>query len=168
MAVINADYNFGLTVGEELDLALDQTGDPTITHSISGGRSLLTGDTTPAVTEVWSDDIPLVAGVHTIDLRALTDRKGPGGVAVDKDFDGLKIILVKIVAADDNAAHLVFKKGATNGYNLFGGTTWFAIPKGGSYLAYLKAGLAAVSATVKTIDVTGTGTDSFKIILVAG
>lgn len=167
MPTITANYDFGLTVSEELVLGLDQTGDPTITHSISGGRTLVSDGTAPAVTLVWSDDITLSSG-HTIDLRALTDRKGPDGVAVNKDFDGLKIQLVKIVALAANDADLVFKKGGTNGYNLFGGTTWFAVPPGGSYLAYFNDKLADVSATVKTIDITGTDGDKFKIILVAG
>lgn len=166
MSVV-VNYNFQANVAETLTLGHDQAADPVVNHSITGGRgSLPVSGGTPA-TEVWSDNITLSTG-HTIDLRALPDRLGIDGVADDKDFDGLKVQLVKIVAPAGNAADLVFKKGASNGYNLFGGTSWIAVPPGGTFQAYMNDGLADVSATVKTIDVTGTDDDTFTIILVAG
>jgi hypothetical protein len=149
-------------------LALDLApSNPTLQHRIAypAVTGTLDATTTVAITQVYSDRKALAAGVYTLDLRALT---GPNGVALD--LNGLKVKGIIIVANPANTAGIVVKDGATNGYLIWGSATgentvWPGFP----IEQIFGNNLAAVSATVKTIDFSSSQADAeFEIILVAG
>lgn len=152
-------------------LALDLAPtNPTIPHRVQyttnpGLSGLLDATTTVAITQAYSDRRALTAGAYTLDLRSLV---GPNGVALD--LNGLKVKGIIIIANASNSAGIVVKDGASNPYLIFGSTTgentvWPGFP----LVQIFGNNLAAVSATVKTIDFSSSDTDAeFEIILVAG
>lgn len=166
-ASVTATFLARLSIAETVALALDSSADPTINNNFDDVTETLTASTTVPVTKVYTDTISLVAGAATIDLTSLT---GPGGTAVT--FDGLKVQLVRITCPTGNSGGITFAVGAANGYNLFGADNVSAerveIMPGGAELRYTPDNGEDVDATHKQIDVTGTGTDSFNIELVAG
>lgn len=120
---------------------------------------------TPSVTQVSSDTIALVAGAKTVDLTALPLVNG-----ATLDATGLKIVAILFSNASASTGAMTFAKGASNGYTGLGANFSIAVPPGGCVEAYTAkhSSVAAVSGTVKTIDVAGTGTESFNIIIVLG
>lgn len=140
---------------------------PTLQHRIAypGVTGVLDALSTVAISDVYSDRRALAAGAYTLDLRALTSTLG-----VSKDFNGLKVKGIIIVANPANTAGIVVKDGATNGYLIFGtstgeNTVWPGLP----LVQLFGNNLAAVSATVKTIDFSSADTDAeFEIVLVVG
>lgn len=164
---VTAKYHFKLDAEDAPALGYDLLTDPTGTHTIGSSSGSLTASTTPAVSAAWSDRITLTAGAATIDLTALT--RGNGTLAA-LSMSGLKVVLIKIFAATANTAVVKFTNGAANGYNIFGAAGGdVSVPAGGMLMFYGYTGLAAVSATVKNIDVTSSDTDAiFDIIIVGG
>jgi len=162
-----AKYAFTLTVDEVKDLGLDIVGNPTITHTTGTDSGTLTAATTVPVTKTYSDTISLAVGAAALDLTSL-----PGPESTTITFDGLKVQLVKIVATEGNVGPITFVTAGANGYNLFGTDNASAeqieIQAGGVLMMYHVNLAEDVDATHKAVTITGTGTDSFSIILVAG
>lgn len=162
-----AKYAFSLTVDEVKDMSLDLITNPTITHTTGTDTDTLTAATTVPVTKTYSDTIPLVVGAYDINLAAL-----PGPEATTIDFTGLKVQLVKIICPASNTLPILFDAHAVNGYNLFGADNASAeqveVMPGGKLMIYHPNNAEDVAAGVRVVDVSGTGTESFSIILVAG
>ena len=164
--VLRYDAKFHLD--ETPALAVDLVpSNPTLQHRVSyaGVSGTLDGTTTVAITEGNSDRIALTAGAYTLDLRAFT---GFGGVA--KDLNGLKVKGIIIVAAPGNTAGVKVVKGASNPYQIWGTTAGeVTVYPGFPVEVIFGNNLAAVSATVKTIDFSSADTDAeFEVILVVG
>lgn len=149
-------------------LAVDLApSNPTLPHRIaySGTNGTIDGTTTVAISDVYSDRRALVAGAYTLDLRALVSTLG-----VTKDFNGLKVKGIIIVASPSNTAGIIVKDGAANPYLIWGSATgevtvWPGFP----IEQVFGNNLAAVSATVKTIDFSSSDTVAvFEIIIVVG
>ena len=168
MAITQCEFDFKLKVTETIALGLDGVTDQAFVAQIGTDVSSGTKTPTSAVpcTQRWEDTISLVAGAHTIDLTAL-----PNGNLANKDFTGLTVQFIKVINPSTNANSITVKDGATNGYLIYGDTSGQVTIAPGMMNFHGAAeteGLAAVSATVKTIDITGTGTQSFKVQVVAG
>lgn len=147
--------------------SFDAASNSTIIHSgfnVAGPK--LSATTTPPVSVVSYQTYALVAGAKTIDLRALLDS-----VDAAIDCNGLKVQTVIIVNPNGNSA-LNVAPGASNPYPLLGAGNDFTLPAAtaGDVVAafVLPEGTPDVSGTVKTIDFTGTGTQTFKVGLVLG
>jgi hypothetical protein len=116
----------------------------------------LTPSTTPDADDVWGGLVTLSGGAATIDLTALT-----GADSATKNFDGKK-----------SAGAFTIAKGASNGYTGFGANFSVTLPanaSGGAWFMFYDAGGGtAVSGTVKTLDVSGTGAQVLEVIVVAG
>jgi hypothetical protein len=116
------------------------------------------------VTKVSADSIALVAGAKTVDLTALV---GTNGAAVDGT--GLKVQAVYLENPSTNANSMTFTKGASNGYELMDSATWRIVLKPGQKACLdLYDATPDVAAGVKAIDVVGTSTQAFKMILLLG
>lgn len=106
------------------------------------------------------------AGAITIDLTSIVDAFG-----VTFSGSGLKVQGIVIINPAGNASINV-APGASNGYALFGAGNDITIPGNASYdtfvVAWLPEGTPDVAGGAKNIDVTGTGTESFKIGLILG
>jgi hypothetical protein len=152
------------TVAQSLDLAVDEK----ITHETDQTtRGTLNASTTPAVSQVFSDSINLVAGEATLDLTSLT---GPAGVTVN--FDGLKVQLALFVCPSTNTAPILIQNGAANAYNLLGkdnaSSETHEVLSGGFMGLGHNDRAEDVDATHKNVKFTGEGTETIEVILVAG
>lgn len=121
---------------------------------------ILDADSTPDTTKVWADTLTLSGGALTVDLSSLT---GMNGAALDLTGFYVHTCIIAIPTA---SAAMTFVAGATNGYGLFPATN--ATPVDDVHVMSRKAGFGTVGASAKTIDVTGTGTDSFYMLLACG
>jgi hypothetical protein len=162
---ITAKYALLLDVEETLAMGLDLADDPTAKHTIPGSFGSLVATTTVPATKVISDTRSLTAGADTIDL---TNMGGPYNTTVT--FAALKVQLLKIKADATNSDPIVFDKGASNGYELFGDANGqITLDAGCEALFFFNESLADVSGSAKTIDVSSVDTNaSYSIILVAG
>jgi len=153
-----------LGVREDPDLGLDKVVDPTVVHSmvIPVGASL-GPDTTPPVTQVWSDRIALVAGVFTLDLQALVGSNLP-----TIDLTGLKIQIFQFSCPQANSGFINVTPGAVNGYDLVGASMFVSLLPGDFQLLVLNDSQADVSGPNSEIDFTGSGVDEFDILIAAG
>jgi len=95
-----------------------------------------------------------------IDLTAVAASEGSDS----GDLTGKKVYAAFIYPDADNAGDTTIGPGASNAYPLFGTANSVVIPKGGKLIWYDPAvSLAAVSATAKTIKISGTDGDVCKI-----
>lgn len=135
----------------------------TITQSGFNTAHNLNSATAVPVTKDVYFNATLVAGALTIDLRTLT---GTNDLAVD--FNGLKVQVAKFKAKTTNAGAVTIAKGASNGSTFMGSAWSFVLAPGQEVTFYGNDAAPDVSATVKTIDLTGTGTDVVETTLIAG
>lgn len=111
---VSANLETKLTVGETIDLSESNvSGNPEVTHVISGAAVTLNASSTPAATKVSSGTLTLSSGSATIDLTA-----APNPIAT-VDFTGLKINAFKFAADSNNTEPITIEGHATNGYDLF-------------------------------------------------
>lgn len=131
----------------------------------------LSATSTPPATLFGAAVITMTAGAATIDLRALVCTDG-----ITRDFNGLKVRTIKFRASSANANAITVVKGASNGFTGLGasfsltlpvptGTTDGQIPFN---VFHDGGGGTAVSATVKTLDVSGTGAQVLHVEVIGG
>lgn len=123
----------------------------------------LTADSTVPVTKSFAAELALSTGAKILDLTALTD-----GVLATKDFTGLKVQVIKLINKTGNANDMTFAVGASNGYNLMGSDWTITLTAGQHILLFGNDATPDVGSGAKTIDVTGTGSQAFQILIVAG
>jgi len=159
-----------------MSTALDFTTRATITRTFDtsvpdGGQAVspfdtivsLDSDSDPDATEGAFGSKAMAAGAATIDLTAFVDSQGR-----TVNFDTLRVRAVKVRALDANAGDITIAKGASNGYTGFGAAYSETLKPGQEVTRYLGATGDAVSGTVKTLDLSGTGTDGVQITIAAG
>lgn len=105
--------------------------------------------------------VTLSGGAATIDLTALV---GSNGAVVTGD--GLKVQFAKF--KNTAAAAMVVVGGASNGYLLFGASGSLTIPPGGEMLMKFSDGTPDIDSTHKTLDITGTASQTMLIEFVMG
>ena len=121
-----------VSVKETIALALDNVTDPRIVHEIIPLLAAkLTSSTTPPVTKVWSDSVPLVAGAKTLDLEALVNANLP-----NVTFLGLKVQILVFENPAGNAL-ITISSGAANGYDIGGASSSWGIGAGGQLILLL-------------------------------
>ncbi len=152
-----------VSVKETVALGLDNVTDPRIIHEIAPLLAAkLTSSTTPAVTKIWSDNVALTAGAKTLDLEALVNDNLP-----NVDFVGLKVqLLVLSNPAGNNI--ITITSGASNGYDLGGASSSWALGPGEQMILLLNEGSPDVAAADSELDFAGTGSETFDILMVAG
>jgi hypothetical protein len=160
MPVTTASYALKCSVTEELDSA-PGSQNPSITHDKFSSSGTLTPSTTVPATKVCANQFALVAGAKTLDLTALV---GTNGVAVDGT--GLKVQVIKFKNTGTNP--MTFAQGGSNAYQL-GGANWSQrLLAGQEWIHYGHDLNPDISSTVKNIAVSGTGTETFEVIIVMG
>lgn len=117
---------------------------------------------TPSPATIYSGDVyALSSGAKSIDLRALyTVGNGLG------DANGLKLQGMYFKNLGANPMTIV--GGASNGYDLFGASGSVAVPAGGVLVMFFNDASPDVSGTDKTIDISGTGSQTFELALILG
>jgi hypothetical protein len=84
------------------------------------------------------------------------------------DLNGLKPRAVLFENPATNANPITIAVGASNGYTGFGADYSETLQPGQKVLKRLGSAGTAVSGTVKTLDISGTGTQALKYQMVAG
>lgn len=117
-------------------------------------------DTTssPPVSKVSYREYALSAGTITIDLTAILDQVG-----VAQDCTGLKVQKVHAINPEANS-QIAIAAGASNGYSLGGTITIPGSAEGDCHVVfYLPEALADISASAKSLTITGTGSQTFSL-----
>ena len=151
------------TAHETLDTGVDGAPSPNIVHSgFNLVDTVLDDTTTPPVTMTSYQTYALVAGALTIDLRALL------GVNDEvQDANGLKLQTIVIRNPSGNNP-ITIGEGASNGYPIWGAGNDHIVPADSEVGQKFADTLADVSATDKTIDISGTGTETFDVGICLG
>lgn len=141
------------------DLAATQT----LVHTGYDDTASLDADSSPAVTKVAYQSTAMSTGAATLDLTSLTLN------SLSVTLSGLHLRVVKVKAPTTNSAAVTVAKGASNGLTALGSAFSVTLQPGAWFELYDPSGLAAaVDATHKTLDVTGTGTDAVQLSVAAG
>lgn len=159
MAIINVEFGFFNKLTEEV--ASPTGGVNVFDYSLPDELIRVGPGTSPSGSQVWAGTVALTAGAATV---ALTTLARAGRTALD--LTGLRVL--GYVIKNMGSATMTFKGGATNPYAIFVGTTGHTVKAGGLIMQFEPTGFGTVDATHLNVDVTGTGTDSFILGLVAG
>lgn len=161
--VQSATYAMTLTVKEAIaDSQLANPATTIITYDqLNVTNMYMPGGSIP-VSMVSAQELALTSGSLTLDLTALLGTNG-----VTESATGLKLQLMKIQNPASNG-NMTFAQGGSNPYQLFGSTWSFSLGGGQSAMYDFANQAPTVSSTNKTIAVTGTGTQSFNLIMVFG
>ena len=158
---VSASLRAEVTVTETLETNVDGASNPIVTHNGFNQKKTLDADSTPPITRVYDDQVALVAGAKTLDFTSL-GATGGGTFSAS----GLKLQAMLFVNA--GAAAMTISPGASNGYVPFGSSNSVVVPAGGYAKFYWPDTLADIDGTHKTIDIAGTGTQEFQIVLLFG
>lgn len=142
------------------------SGNPSVLFNFLDASGTLTASTSVPATKTVSITKALSAGSATLDLTAIVDDD-LGTI----DLSGLKVQLLTIKNPSSNANKITITKGASNGYGLdSAGTSWTVVLDPGQQVGpFILADAAPdVGGSTKTWDLSGTGSQSLKIQLVAG
>ncbi len=135
----------------------------TLVHDQYNQQVDLSATSDPTATGMMVDDGPLVAGARTIDLTACD-----GGNQNTVDLTGKKMLALLFVNPAGNAAMTISPGGVSNPYEPFGASNDVVVPAGGFLLAHFDDELAAVGSGAKNLSISGTGTQSYKLIALFG
>jgi len=154
---IEVKYSSGLKTVETLDVNVPaaSSADKTVTHDgFDTSLEAMTGTYCAYFT------LALVDGAATVDLRALT---GTYGVTIDGN--GLKVKGFRVKNLGANA--LTITPGAANGIDLFGASSSVTLNQNDEITLKLNAA-PSISATDKTLDCAGTGTQTSRWTIIIG
>ena len=139
----------------------DVPANSTVTHSQYDVLTNLSASTTPNVDTAAFETFTLSSGSATIDLTALTLN----GAAVSLSAKQPRALHIKNTGSNS----MTIAKGASNGYTGLGSSFSITLAAGaGVLIDWPNDNSTAVSGSVKTLDVTGTGTDTLQLSVVAG
>ena len=133
-----------------------------VTHRIKEEK-LLTSATTPDGELVYSVTQALSGGSATIDLKSISNTEGTTIVT-----EGKKIRAFVAQATSDNANALTLADGASNGYQMLGDGWTIALEASDVFAVYLGDNAPAIGDSAKTIDLSGTGSQSVDIVIIFG
>lgn len=164
---IKVDYTVQTTVTQVLsdtDAPAASGGGATVRHDQwNVSTEFNASSATDPVSKCAVFNQALTASAATIDLTALTGTKG---AAVN--LTGLKVQLARFINPTTNANSITITVGASNGY-LLGGAGWKWILAPGQEITFRGYDQAPdVGASAKTIDLSGTGSQVLRCMIVAG
>lgn len=159
---VSGSLDLSLNITETLSTQVAGISQPRMTHDNFGKSVTLNSASTPAAAYVASGTQALTAGSYTLDLTSLPATGGG-----TQSFSTKKLCGYLFDNPSTNSGTFTITKGASNGHTI--GTNWKeTIAPGQAVLKYMYTGGETIDATHKTLDVTGTGTESFNFRLVAG
>lgn len=158
-------YASTLTAVETLETNVPaaQSNLKSVTHSGYNTSASLTGATAVPVTKCAYFEQALSSGSATINLAALA---GTNGATVD--LTGLKVQAIKFKAKAANANPITLTEGASNGYELAGNGWTVVLKAGQEFVFYGNEQTPDVASGARTIDLSGTGSQSVEVSVVAG
>jgi len=123
----------------------------------------LNSSSTPAVSEAGYCTQAMTAGAATIDLTSVATNRGR-----TMNFTGVKIRTLRLRNPSTNTGSITVVKGASNGYTGFGSSFSTVLKPGYEMLIYDGGNGVAVSASVKTLDISGTGAETLQFSVSGG
>ena len=166
MSISSATARAYAVVGETLTLGVDDDdSDVVVSHdSFFPVIDLVSIDSADAV---FKRDVALVGGAKTLDLSAL-DATGEIAGGGSQDWNGKKIVLMILKNPVGNS-NITIGEGAANGFEFTTGDNWTITLEPGEILfRYTRSqGPTIVTNTNDEIDISGTGTESLQVLLVA-
>lgn len=164
---IAVDFESNLRTVATLTGVFVSSADATVTlNGLDENGTTYTASTSVPVTKVAAYEVTLSAGAATINLAALTGLTSEETVV----GTGLKVQFFKFKNKTTNANAMTITKGASNGWGPDATGASFTIPMspGQSWtFSGAEAGIDIASG-VRTIDVTGTGSQVLQIHVVMG
>lgn len=159
---VSVNYAFAATISETLPNNTGSADDAKrrVTHDAFNEAGVLSAASSPPVTTQASFVQSLTAGAATIDLTALT---GTNGAAVDGT--GLRVQILRVKNLGANA--LTIEQGDSNGYDGLGAAV-FVLPQNGVAMFFLNDAGSNIGGSNKTIDLTGTATQTSEWTIVMG
>lgn len=167
---VTATINCSVVVNETLESGVGGSSSAVIPYNAYRILNQILNATavTPA-TKVCAQQFALAAGTKTIDLTAL-----PGANGVTQDCTGLKLQALYFQKAAGTAS-MTIKPGTSNGYNIGNSSsTLISIPAvatgqpNAAVLLFFPEGCPDVSGSAKNIQIDGTLTETFQIVLLLG
>ncbi len=155
---VSVTCDFNVTTRETLASGVPDVANPTLSASGYNKNFTLNATSTPAATKKVSFLLTLTAGAATIDLSTQTDA---GGVAIGY---GLRVQVIRIVNLGTHA--MTFAEGGSNGLALACGS--IVVPAGGYDQKFLNDAAPDMAAGDRTLDVTGTGSETAQITVIFG
>lgn len=153
-----------IQAAETLESGVTFSSDAILTHALTDLGLALTGSSSPPVSKIAEGRKALSGGAGTLDFAAI-----PGANGATQDMTGLKPRFAILRNPSTNTGSMVVADGATNGHNFFGdGSGQVTLLVGHWIILYFAGNAAAVASVDKTIDITGTGTESLDYFLVFG
>ncbi len=138
--------------------------DNTITYTGYNEISDLTSLTSVPATKYSYTSVNLSSGALTLDFTTLAGR------AVDQTVDGtaLRVQFLKLRNKSSNANSMLFVFGASNPYTGLGAAFNMTLKPGQSALFSLADGGPDVGSGCRTLDITGTGSQTVEYAVVLG
>lgn len=160
---VSVAYALTATITEVLETNTSSaaTTGRTLTHGEFNESGTLNSGTTPPVTKQASFIATLSSGSLSVDLTSLT---GTNGATVDGT--GLRVQLLRVKNLGANA--LTVAGGASNGYDAWGGDFLITIPQNGIFQIYGNDAGSDIGSSYKTLDLSGTGTQTSEWTVVMG
>lgn len=160
MSSVAVIYKSAADITETFDTSTTNAGrtETPFNNSLSLGAT-----STPTVTEGGYCTQALSSGAATIDLTSISTSRGRS-----MNFNALKIRTLRLLNPATNANDITIAKGASNGYTGLGSAFSITLKPGQEHTFYDGGVGTAVSATVKTLDLTGTGAQTLKFTITGG
>lgn len=161
---VTVTYASTVTVVETLETNVDSSATGSarqITHQEFNESGTYTSSTTPPVTKCAHFIATLSSGTLTIDFTALTGTNGASVTA-----SGLKLQIMRVKNLGANTLNIA--PGASNGYAPWGASNDLTIASGDHMQWFFNDTLADVSGSTKTLDLSGTGTQTSEWTLIFG
>ncbi len=157
-------YDMNLKITDPYALGLDNVEDANLIHTLGTIGGTLSSNSSVPITKPWSDNVAMTAGAVTLDFTALDQVNLP---VVNATGLKLQLFIFRNLSANSNT--ITIKDGATNGYDIFGDSSGqITLNPGEVEMRFCNESLEDVSATVKTIDITGTGTETLEVVMAFG
>lgn len=161
---VKANIVSKLSVTEDITAPFEDPINNTILHDGLDESFTLSATSTPPAAKVAPFRQALTSGAATIDL---TNLPGTNGASVNGT--ALKVRACKFRNPAYNSHAITITVGATNGYPLLGsGFCMTLLPGQSSGPLYLADGAPAIDSTHKTLDLTGTGSESLDVGILLG
>lgn len=161
---VSVTYTSNLTVVETLAANVAAMSDRSVTHSLFNTQlSAQNAQSSPPAVLVASFEQAMADGSATIDLTALT---GTNGAVVSGT--GLRVQYMKLINKSSNANSITIAKGASDGYDGFGGDFSVTLAPGAEMLLRTKDAGGDIGSSNKTLDVSGVGSQVLQAIIVMG
>jgi hypothetical protein len=121
---------------------------------------------TPDIEDYAIFTVTMTAGAATVNLAALAHIHG--GATITKNATGKKVRLLGFLTPLANTGNVTIAKGASNGYAPLGSTYERILAPDTMESQYFKAAATDVASGARTLDVSGTGSETVKMVVAWG